>query len=115
MPSVTALSAQIGLSLPATRRKRVLLAVRAIALAALVAFALGTPGFLSTVSLVSLMTTMSFIGCVAIGMTFITLSGNIMSFALGATLGGHHHRVHVEPAARARRARCSSPSHSAPP
>jgi ribose/xylose/arabinose/galactoside ABC-type transport system permease subunit len=33
------------------------------------------------------MTTMSFIGCVAIGMTFITLSGNIMSFALGATLG----------------------------
>ena len=35
----------------------------------------------------SLMTTMSFIGCVAIGMTFITLSGNIMSFALGATLG----------------------------
>jgi ribose/xylose/arabinose/galactoside ABC-type transport system permease subunit len=87
MLSVTTLSAQIGLSLPATRRKRILLAVRVIALAALVAFALGTPGFLSTVSLVSLMTTMSFIGCVAIGMTFITLSGNIMSFALGATLG----------------------------
>jgi ribose/xylose/arabinose/galactoside ABC-type transport system permease subunit len=73
--------------LPPTRRKRALLAIRAIAFAALVAFALGTPGFLSTVSLVSLMTTMSFIGCVAIGMTFITLSGNIMSFALGATLG----------------------------
>src|SRR3981189_2844513 len=64
-----------------------LLAIRAIAFVALVAFALGTPGFLSTVSLVSLMMTMSFIGCVAIGMTFITLSGNIISFALGATLG----------------------------
>jgi ribose/xylose/arabinose/galactoside ABC-type transport system permease subunit len=89
MLSVNTLSAQFSrrLSLPATRRKRVLLAVRVTALAALVAFALGTPGFLSTVSLVSLMTTMSFIGCVAIGMTFITLSGNIMSFALGATLG----------------------------
>ena len=37
--------------------------------------------------MISLLTTMSFIGCVAIGMTFITLSGNIMSFALGATLG----------------------------
>jgi ribose/xylose/arabinose/galactoside ABC-type transport system permease subunit len=87
MASVHALSTRIGLSLPPTRRKRVLLAIRATAVAALVAFALGTPGFLSTVSLVSLMTTMSFIGCVAIGMTFITLSGNIMSFALGATLG----------------------------
>jgi ribose/xylose/arabinose/galactoside ABC-type transport system permease subunit len=29
----------------------------------------------------------SFIGCVAIGMTLITISGNIMSFALGATVG----------------------------
>src|SRR5262249_24995594 len=27
------------------------------------------------------------IGCVAIGMTLITISGNIMSFALGATVG----------------------------
>ena len=45
-----------------------------------------TPGFFTTVSLFSLLNTMSFIGCVAVGMTFITLSGNIMSFALGATL-----------------------------
>ena len=29
---------------------------------------------------------MSFIGCVAVGMTFITVSGNIMSLCLGATL-----------------------------
>jgi ribose/xylose/arabinose/galactoside ABC-type transport system permease subunit len=87
MHSADMSSERINGWLPSTRRKRVLLAIRAAALVALVAFALATPGFLSTVSLVSLMTTMSFIGCVAIGMTFITLSGNIMSFALGATLG----------------------------
>ena len=87
MHSAHTLSKRIGRRLPSTRRKRVVLAIRTAALVALVAFALATPGFLSTVSLISLMTTMSFIGCVAIGMTFITLSGNIMSFALGATLG----------------------------
>jgi ribose/xylose/arabinose/galactoside ABC-type transport system permease subunit len=32
-----------------------------------------------------LLTTASFLGCVAAGMTFITISGNVMSFALGAT------------------------------
>lgn len=48
--------------------------------------ALATPGFLSTPSIVALLTSMSFIGCVAVGMTFITLSGNIMSLCLGVTL-----------------------------
>ena len=72
---------------PASPRKRTLYLIRAVALIGLVVFALLTPGFLSTISLISLLTTMSFIGCVAIGMTFITLSGNIMSFSLGATLG----------------------------
>jgi ribose/xylose/arabinose/galactoside ABC-type transport system permease subunit len=33
------------------------------------------------------LTTVSFIGCVAVGMTLITISGNIMSFALGALVG----------------------------
>ena len=60
--------------------------IRMAAIAALVVAALVTPGFLSSTSLLSLLTTMSFVGCVAIGMGFITLSGNIMSFALGATL-----------------------------
>lgn len=46
-----------------------------------------TPGLLSETSLRSLLTTMSFAGCVAVGMTFITLSGNIMSFGLGVSLG----------------------------
>jgi ribose/xylose/arabinose/galactoside ABC-type transport system permease subunit len=48
---------------------------------------LATPGFLSAPSILSLLTTLSFIGCVAVGMTLITISGNIMSFCLGATAG----------------------------
>src|SRR5262249_46909384 len=54
---------------------------------ALAAIALTTPGFISWPSIVSLLTTVSFIGCVAVGMTLITISGNIMSFSLGATVG----------------------------
>jgi ribose/xylose/arabinose/galactoside ABC-type transport system permease subunit len=77
----------LALTLPTSPRKRALFAIRAAAVVALIASALLTPGFLTTVSMISLLTTMSFIGCVAVGMTFITLSGNIMSFALGATLG----------------------------
>jgi ribose/xylose/arabinose/galactoside ABC-type transport system permease subunit len=72
--------------LPHSKRGKVLVAIRAIAVLALVAVAIATPGFFTSVSLFSLLNTTSFIGCVAIGMTFITLSGNIMSFALGVTL-----------------------------
>jgi ribose/xylose/arabinose/galactoside ABC-type transport system permease subunit len=56
-------------------------------LVVLVAVILSTPGFLAGPSILSLLTTVSFIGCVAIGMTLITISGNIMSFSLGATVG----------------------------
>ena len=56
-------------------------------LVALLAVALSTPGFLSQPSMLSPLTTVSFIGCVAIGMTLITISGNIMSFSLGALTG----------------------------
>ena len=62
-------------------------AIRALAVAALAVIALTTPGFVSVPSFVSLLTTISFIGCVAVGMTLITISGNIMSFSLGATVG----------------------------
>ena len=62
-------------------------AIRALAAAALAVIALTTPGFVSVPSFVSLLTTISFIGCVAVGMTLITISGNIMSFSLGATVG----------------------------
>jgi ribose/xylose/arabinose/galactoside ABC-type transport system permease subunit len=61
--------------------------LRAVAAAALAITALATPGFLSEPNLLSLLTTVSFIGCVAIGMTLITISGNIMSFSLGALVG----------------------------
>ena len=62
-------------------------AIRAVAAVALAVIALTTPGFVSVPSFVSLLTTISFIGCVAVGMTLITISGNIMSFSLGATVG----------------------------
>ena len=74
------------LPVPHSTRGRVLVAIRFAALLALVVAAFATPGFFTTVSLFSLLNTTSFIGCVAVGMTFITLSGNIMSFALGVTL-----------------------------
>ena len=61
--------------------------IRAVVLVILAAVALTTPGFLSQPSILSLLTTVSFIGCVAVGMTLITISGNIMSFALGALVG----------------------------
>lgn len=71
---------------PASGRRPLLTTIRFAALLALLAVALATPGFTSKPSLLSMLTSMSFIGCVAVGMTFITISGNIMSFCLGATL-----------------------------
>lgn len=68
------------------RVRHVALGVRIAAAAAIAAFALTTPGFLSPLSINALLTAISFVGCVAIGMTFITLTGNIMSLALGATV-----------------------------
>ncbi|NYT67646.1 ABC transporter permease [Pusillimonas noertemannii] len=55
------------------------------AMVALLIVAVLTPGFISLPNLIALTGTLSLIGCVAIGMTFITLGGNIMSFCLGAT------------------------------
>ena len=59
--------------------------MRGIVLAALLVWAVLTPSFLSMPSLTALLTTASVIGCMAAGMTFITIGGNVMSFALGAT------------------------------
>jgi ribose/xylose/arabinose/galactoside ABC-type transport system permease subunit len=72
--------------LPHSTHARVLFLIRGLAILGLVVAALTTPGFFTAVSLFSLLNTTSFIGCVAVGMTFITLSGNIMSFSLGVTL-----------------------------
>ena len=64
----------------------IMIALRSGFLVALTAIALTSPGFLSAANLLALMTTASFVGCVAVGMTLITVSGNIMSFSLGATV-----------------------------
>jgi ribose/xylose/arabinose/galactoside ABC-type transport system permease subunit len=81
---------EIALSVRLRRRgvrvRHVALGIRIAAAAAIAAFALTTPGFLSPLSINALLTAISFVGCVAVGMTFITLTGNIMSLALGATV-----------------------------
>ncbi|HVU39415.1 MAG TPA: ABC transporter permease [Xanthobacteraceae bacterium] len=80
------------IALPAMLRRRlprvrhVSLAIRLAAAAAIAIYALTTPGFLTPLSFNALLTAISFVGCVAVGMTFITLTGNIMSLALGATV-----------------------------
>jgi ribose/xylose/arabinose/galactoside ABC-type transport system permease subunit len=61
-------------------------AVRITAATAIAIFALTTPGFISPLSINALLNAISFIGCVAVGMTFITITGNIMSLCLGATV-----------------------------
>jgi ribose/xylose/arabinose/galactoside ABC-type transport system permease subunit len=68
-------------------RARLFSWAQTIGIIVLLAVIVATPGFLARPSILSLLTTVSFIGCVAIGMTLITISGNIMSFALGATVG----------------------------
>jgi ribose/xylose/arabinose/galactoside ABC-type transport system permease subunit len=72
--------------LTGTRTRHLVLAVRIIAGVAIAVFALTTPGFTSPLSINALLNAISFIGCVAVGMTFITLTGNIMSLCLGATV-----------------------------
>ena len=84
---VIAADAREGMGARAGEPRNYVGIVRAIVLVVLAAVALTTPGFLSQPSILSLLTTISFIGCVAVGMTLITISGNIMSFALGALVG----------------------------
>lgn len=90
-PSTTAAGTSLA-TMPGRGRSRwdrtqVFSAAQVIGLLALAAVVLTTPGFVAEPSILSLLTTVSFIGCVAIGMTLITISGNIMSFSLGATVG----------------------------
>jgi ribose/xylose/arabinose/galactoside ABC-type transport system permease subunit len=66
-------------------RHRIVWGIRLGGLAAIAGWALATPGIISLPSFFALLNSISFIGCVAVGMTFITLTGNIMSLALGAT------------------------------
>jgi ribose/xylose/arabinose/galactoside ABC-type transport system permease subunit len=66
--------------------RHMVLTIRIVAGGAIAIFALSTPGFTSPLSINALLNAISFIGCVAVGMTFITLTGNIMSLCLGATV-----------------------------
>ena len=65
---------------------RMATAIRIAAIGCLVLFAVTTPGFLSAPAIRSFLTTMSFVGCVAVGMSFITIGGSLMSFSLGVGL-----------------------------
>lgn len=77
-----------GRAMPLASKRRLLPdAVRAVVIVALTVACVATPGFFSLPNILSLLTTVSFMGCVAVGMTLITISGNIMSFSLGATAG----------------------------
>lgn len=58
-----------------------------VALIVVVVLVVFTPGFLSTPSLLSLVNSASLIGCVAVGMTLITISGNVLAFSLGVATG----------------------------
>jgi ribose/xylose/arabinose/galactoside ABC-type transport system permease subunit len=77
---------RVRFRLGSARARQMVLAIRVIAGGAIAFFALSTPGFTSPLSINSLLNAISFIGCVAVGMTFITITGNIMSLALGATV-----------------------------
>jgi ribose/xylose/arabinose/galactoside ABC-type transport system permease subunit len=86
LPGVAARSVALRLRIGGTLTRRIVWATRIVALAALALWAITTPGFATWISLYALLNAISFIGCVAVGMTFITLTGNIMSLSLGATL-----------------------------
>lgn len=62
--------------------------IKAVILAIIAATAILTPGFLSVASAVATFDHASLIGLVALGMTFITISGNQLSLALGASMSG---------------------------
>ena len=61
--------------------------LRLLAFAALCWYAAETPELLTKSSLISILDSAALIGLVALGMAFITISGNLLSVALGATMG----------------------------
>ncbi|MDC7785944.1 ABC transporter permease [Rhodoplanes sp. TEM] len=86
MPDIRDQQRTMALRIPGLPHAAVPAAVRSVLGLAMVAAVAVTPGFFSSINLLSLLTSMSLVGCVAVAMTFITLSGNIVSFSLGATL-----------------------------
>ena len=80
------ISLQARLGLDGLRARHLFLGVRIAAGLGIAIWALVTPGFTTPLAFNSLLNAISFIGCVAVGMTFITITGNIMSLCLGATV-----------------------------
>ena len=75
-----------GLSRAASERERVVWSIKAAVLLVIVASAILTPGFVTPASAIATLDHAALIGLVALGMTFVTISGNQLSLSLGATL-----------------------------
>lgn len=68
------------------KRQHAVTAVKGLLLALLGYSMLMTPGFFSAPSILATLDYAALMGLVALGMAFLTISGNIMSFALSATM-----------------------------
>jgi ribose transport system permease protein len=70
----------------ATIRRRPDVALALAAAAVLVVGAVGTDGFLTSANFRAILASVGILGIVAVGMTFITISGNLFSLSLGVTV-----------------------------
>lgn len=61
-------------------------AVKLAVVLAVIAAGLATPGFFSVAALNAVLSAAALLGLVAVGMTFITISGNFLSLAVGASV-----------------------------
>jgi ribose/xylose/arabinose/galactoside ABC-type transport system permease subunit len=84
--NVAAAESVSGAAAPRWRPRLPARTIGRIALVAVIVLtAAATPGILARPTVVSFLTSISFVGCVAVGMTLITISGNVLSLSLGAT------------------------------
>lgn len=67
-------------------RRRPDVALALAAAAVLVVGAVGTDGFLTSANFRAILASVGILGIVAVGMTFITISGNLFSLSLGVTV-----------------------------
>lgn len=71
---------------PLARRRIVVGGAVGVMAAAVLVFAVSTPGFLTLANGRAILASMAVIGIVAVGMSFITISGNLISTTLGTTV-----------------------------
>lgn len=82
-------TARVAVSMLFTQNARLPSISRVVVILSVISFGIltaATPGFLSVPSLAATIDLAALMGLVAIGMTFITISGSLLSLALGATL-----------------------------